>query len=76
MTTSAGPNSGRSKAIPLSYALYGFEVPYGLDLNFGPAWTTLDMKHVSAARIPIIMRLAQAVEDKFWVSFLSQLFQF
>ena len=71
MTTSNGPNAGRSKAIPLAYALYGFDVPYVLDLNFGPAWTTLDMRHISAARIPIVMRLAQVVEDKFWVSFHS-----
>ena len=76
MSTSAGPNAGRSKAIPLSYALYGFNVPYALDLNFAPAWTTLDMKHISASRIPIIMRLAQAVEDKFWVSCYLQFFKF
>lgn len=69
MTTSAGDNQGRSKAIPMSYALLAFDIPYAYHVNFGPAWTALDMTHISPARIPLVMHLAQAIEDKFWVSF-------
>ena len=69
MSTSAGDNQGRSKAIPMSYVLLTFQIPYAQHVNFGPAWTPLDMTQISAARIPLVMHLAQAVEDKFWVSY-------
>ena len=68
MSTSAGDNQGRSKAIPCSYALLTFEIPYVQSVSFGPAWTPLDMTQISTARIPIVMHLAQAIESRFWVS--------
>ena len=64
MTTSAGPNQGRSKAIPMSWVLICCEIPYGQNVSFAPAWTPVDMHYITTARIPLAMRLAQAVEDK------------
>ena len=72
MSTSAGENQGRSKAIPMSYSLLTFDIPYAYDVNFGTAWSPLDMTHITAARIPLMMHLAQAIEDRFWVSFHFQ----
>ena len=71
MTTSNGPNSGRSKAEGMAHVLLTCDIPRNQDVNFGPAWTAIDMKWITEARLPILMHLAKAVESKFWVSFHS-----
>ena len=67
MSTSAGPMQGASKAIGVAYGLFVFDIPYNLNVNWGGAWTGLDLKFISKCRIPIMMSLASGVDSFFWV---------
>ena len=68
MSTSAGPMQGYSKSTAISYILFNFDIHYARSVNMGGAWTSVDLKDISSSRIPIMMALAQACEQKFWVS--------
>ena len=74
MSTSNGPNAGRSKAICICHVWLVCEIPDNLDLDFGPAWTAINIKFINAARLPIFMNLVKAVEDKYWVSYSATSF--
>ncbi len=69
MSTSAGPMSGFSKSTALSYIIMNFEIPYSKAVNLGGAWTSVSLTDISHPRMPIMFSLAQACDDKFWVSF-------
>ena len=70
MSTSAGPMQGYSKSTATSYILFTFDINYARSVNMGGAWTSVDLKDISRPRIPIMMSLARACDQRFWVSSL------
>ena len=71
MSSSNGPNKGRSKAEGKAWAWLSTDIPLAIAVDFGPPWTAIDVKFITLSRLPIVMMLAQGTEDKFWVrSFL------
>ena len=71
MSTSNGPNSGKSKAVGKAYVWLTSHIPISVAVDFGPAYTPVDIRSITLARLPIVMALAQGSEDKFWVSSAS-----
>ena len=71
MSTSCGPQHGWSKAAALAYVWLIFYYQYPISVNFGHAWTSLDMRNVPEKRVPLMMLLASAVDDRFWVNNLN-----
>ena len=69
MSTSNGRNKGWSKACGFSYAWITCQIPDITCLNWGGAWTSLSMDYITLARLPLVINLAKAVDEKFWVSF-------
>ena len=68
MSTSAGPMSGFSKSTALAYIIMNFDIPYAKAVNMGGAWTSVSLTDIPCSRIPIMFSLAQACDEKFWVS--------
>ena len=69
MSSSNGPNKGWSKACGFSYAWITCKIPPVKTLNWGGAWTSLSLEYFTLERLPLVMHLAQAADQKFWVSF-------
>ena len=67
MSTSAGPMQGYSKAIGVAFCLMVCKIPYSLNVNFGGAWTSLNLMDIAPERIPIFMSLVDGLNEKFWV---------
>ena len=67
MSTASGKTSGLSKAVALCHFWFTCQVPYSAIVDWSGAWTAVDMKYYTTARLPILMKLAQATEDFFWV---------
>ena len=63
-----GSNRGLSKALCMVITLFLCPFQYVHDINWVEAWTPIDMLHFQPQFRPILIALAKALDNQFWVS--------
>ena len=66
-----GDNRGLSKALCMVIALFICPFQYVYDINWVEAWTPINMLHFRPSFRPILISLAKALDNLYWVSLIN-----